>query len=397
LSRIIFVNRVAWPSAEATAQLLTDLADGLAAKGWEVHIATASTGPDGRTTENGSVIEFHRLETEAGKPARSLWRKAWQYRRFTLAAKHWLQSFLRKDDILVLMTDPPLLGPKLLSTLRHHHVQLYHWTQDIYPEVAIALTQNRILQRWLHGWIRLRNEAWKDSAHIVAIGEDMADLIAQQIGKASPITIIPNWFPEHHRDSKVDFRARWKINPHDLLVVYAGNLGRAHTLDPVLELAAQTRDLPNVVYYMVGGGAQAPKLKREAKERGLTQVRFEPAVPRDELYSLLTAADVHLITMRPECRGTVLPSKFYGIVNAGRPCIFIGPTDSDLARLITDRGLGTASSPEYVFPAEQMIREHLQNPSQADAYRTRVSAYRNLAPGRTETIDAWDRLLRSSI
>src|SRR3954463_102675 len=51
--RVIFVNRVYWPSLAATAQLLTDLSGGLAARGWEVHVIAAG---DGSTSHEGVTI-----------------------------------------------------------------------------------------------------------------------------------------------------------------------------------------------------------------------------------------------------------------------------------------------------------------------------------------------------
>jgi len=40
MSRVIFVNRTYWPGEEATAQVLTDLAEGLAGKGHDIHVIT---------------------------------------------------------------------------------------------------------------------------------------------------------------------------------------------------------------------------------------------------------------------------------------------------------------------------------------------------------------------
>lgn len=38
--------------------------------------------------------------------------------------------------------------------------------------------------------------------------------------------------------------------------------------------------------------------------------------------------------------GLVVPSKFYGVLAASRPCLFIGPDDSEVARVISEVGCG---------------------------------------------------------
>ena len=43
---------------------------------------------------------------------------------------------------------------------------------------------------------------------------------------------------------------------------------------------------------------------------------------------------MHLISLLPQLEGLILPSKFYGILAAGRPVVFIGDPDGELARLL---------------------------------------------------------------
>ena len=53
-------------------------------------------------------------------------------------------------------------------------------------------------------------------------------------------------------------------------------------------------------------------------------------------------ADVHLVTLRPELEGLVVPSKFYGIAAAGRPTLFIGDPEGEIGTVIRESGCGMA-------------------------------------------------------
>jgi glycosyltransferase involved in cell wall biosynthesis len=55
-----------------------------------------------------------------------------------------------------------------------------------------------------------------------------------------------------------------------------------------------------------------------------------PAFARKPTPQIKYVPDVHLVTLRPELEGLIVPSKFYGIAAAGRPTIFIGDEDGEI-------------------------------------------------------------------
>jgi glycosyltransferase involved in cell wall biosynthesis len=75
-------------------------------------------------------------------------------------------------------------------------------------------------------------------------------------------------------------------------------------------------------------------------QRGLTNVVFRPYQPREALAISLTLPDVHLVSLRPEFEGMVVPSKVYGVMAAGRPCIFIGDQEGEIARMLREGECG---------------------------------------------------------
>ena len=65
-----------------------------------------------------------------------------------------------------------------------------------------------------------------------------------------------------------------------------------------------------------------------------------PLQPRARLAESLGAADLHLVTMQERLAGLVVPSKFYGVLAAGRACVFVGPAESEVALAIGEGGCG---------------------------------------------------------
>jgi len=80
---------------------------------------------------------------------------------------------------------------------------------------------------------------------------------------------------------------------------------------------------------------------RAAKEsEALTNIRLYDYFPREQLHASLSMADVHLISLRREMTGIVVPSKLYGAMASGRPTLFVGPEHCETADSIRHADCG---------------------------------------------------------
>ena len=99
------------------------------------------------------------------------------------------------------------------------------------------------------------------------------------------------------------------------------------------------------MFLFVGDGPRKGQVEAARDSEGLANIRLLDPVPRDWLHASLSLADVHLISMRPEMNGIVVPGKLYGAMAAGRPIIFIGPEHCEPADTIRHAGCGFTLSP----------------------------------------------------
>ena len=193
--RVVFVNRYYWPDELATAQLLTDLAEGLAAHGGQVvviasHDGTASM-PDREARRGVEIVRVR--STRWGR--RGMAAKAADYLTFALAARRALRAWVRPGDWLVAMTDPPSLAPIAASVARRANARLVHWLQDIHPEIGLALSDSRLLAALSGPWMRWRDAAWRSAYACIAISRDMAGLVSERGISPEHLRVIPNWAP----------------------------------------------------------------------------------------------------------------------------------------------------------------------------------------------------------
>jgi glycosyltransferase involved in cell wall biosynthesis len=399
--RVFFVNRYFHPDESATAQLLADLAFGLAAKGFEIHIVCSRLlydEPNARLPARDSIrgVAVHRLwTTRFGR--RRLPGRACDYLSFYLSSAVFLLARLRRADIVVAQTDPPLISLVAAAAARLRRATLLNWLQDVFPEVASRLGANP-LPAWLDACLRsLRDASLRTAAVNIVLGGRMAEYLGTRRIPADRIEIIENWADTEAVTAKPaaasSLRAALELGA-EFVVAYSGNLGRAHDYRTIQGAAAALRDEPGIVFLMIGGGANMQSFAAHAAEARLGNVRFLPYQPRERLGDSLAAADVHLVNLLPALEGLIVPSKFYGILAAGRPIVFIGDPEGELARAVRAAqcgfAVGMGRSDELVRAIETLRGDARLRLAMGAASRRLAECAHSAAA----SCDRWEALLR---
>ena len=346
--RVLFVNRFFYPDHSATSQMLTDLAKDLRRAGMDITVITGRQLIDEpqaglAVREQLDGIHVYRVwSTQFGRG--TLAGRGIDYLSFYLGAGWRLLSLCRSGDVVVAKTDPPLISVVAGLVARLRGARLVNWLHDLFPEIAERL-EVPFMRGYLAGALRgLRNHSLRGARCNVVIGARMAEQL-QALG-ISPqrVTVIHNWCDgEEIQPQGIAghwLREAWNLKAR-FVVAYSGNMGYAHEFDTILDAAQGLSDRKDIVFLFIGGGVQRERIEREAGERGLTNVQFKPYQPRETLSQSLSAANAHLVSLLPRLEGLMVPSKFYAIAAAGRPVLFIGAADGELARLIDEHGCGS--------------------------------------------------------
>ncbi len=347
--RVIFVNRYFHPDESATSRMVSSLAFGLAQTGIEVSVVTGRYHHDDPATvlmprETVDGVEVHRIATSHFGRQR-LAGRASDYASFHAGAATWCLAHLRHGDIVIACTDPPLLSVSLAMACALRRAPLVNWLHDIFPEVAIEL--GMIGRRGLPGRVMLAVRDWSLRRAVLNVVPTVAmarGLRGRGI-EENMIAIVPYWSEEDEirpvAPAGNPLRTEWGLR--DCFVVgYSGNFGRAHEFATLLDAAERLRDAPDIRFLLIGGGFGRQRVEDEIRRRKLDNILLRPLQPRERLAESLSAADVHLVSLLPALEPYVVPSKLYGILAAGRPALFIGAGDGEVATLLRSRDLGHA-------------------------------------------------------
>lgn len=244
----------------------------------------------------------------------------------------------------VFLTQPPLfyLLGYLLSIVRRQPYCCV--VMDVFPQEMVEfglLKRDSLLTRLL---ARLSAFALRQATAVIVIGRCMAECIAAMGVDRSRIHFIPNWVDERIiRPIEPDQNPmRRDLGWQDKYVVfYGGNIGNAQYFDDLLLVAEQTKDYTDLLFAIVGQGSRQKEIKARVEERKLTNVVLLP-FPHDKypLSDILSAGDLHFISLKNACTGLAVPSKTYGTLAVGRPIVYQGSAQGEIARMISEQDIG---------------------------------------------------------
>ena len=349
--RVLFINRSYWPDNEATGQLLTELTEDLS-KQFDVSVIAGR--PNVNTT--GEAHHSIRVQYRNGVrvlrvphlrlPKHSFFGRGLNFITFLIAAL--LRGLiLGRQDVIVVESDPFLLPYVGWSLRLRHNSRFLIYLQDIHPNLGLAI--GHLNDSLLMGFLsRSLRSLYRRADRVVVLSEDMRQtLISDGIDPVS-CTIVPNWVdtklvnPERGMNR---FRLEAGIPESTFLVMYSGNLGVTQQLELLLEAAEQLRDEQEILFAFIGSGSAKARLESIVQSKNLTNVRFFPYQPKENLGSSLSAADLHVISVHPNALDYLMPSKLYGIMAAGRPVLAVVRPTSQLARVIESGRIGTIVPP----------------------------------------------------
>jgi colanic acid biosynthesis glycosyl transferase WcaI len=332
--RVLIVNQFFPPDQAPTGQMAADLAEDLVAGGAVVTVLAGRGaylgGGRHPAREAWRGVDVRRVAaTSLGRG--TLLRRAVDYATFYLGALGAVLS-LSRHDVVVAMTTPPLIGAAGLVAKWFKGARLVYWVQDLYPEVAVALgvLGPRSLLTGVMGWTS--RVLMRKADGVVALGERMRARCLALGAKPASTIVIPNWCDDgliRPVGSEASSLRKGLAEKASTVVMYSGNMGRAHDVETLLGAARLLADRPDIHFVFVGDGAKRDSVSDAA--RALPTLRLEPYAPRERLAESLSAGDLHLIALSRNMEGLVEPSKLYGIMAVGRPALYVGPEGSEVA------------------------------------------------------------------
>ncbi len=393
------------PDAGANAVIITQLAQRLVARGHHVsaicgmpHYNDNRIWPSyrGRLSrrERLGKIEVHHTWLYLPAHKASICGRLLSYISFNILSV--LAGLLGARPDVILAPSPPLtigLAAWFIGLLRR--APYIYNVQDIYPDIAVRLgaLKNRHLIR-LFGW--MESFVYRRAAAISVISEGFRQTLIRKGVPPRKIAVIPNFVDIDYitpRPKENPFARREGLLDR-FVVLFAGNAGLSQGLEHVLQAAKALSGHPEILFLMVGNGVAKPALQAQAAEMGLSNVRFLPFQPWEQVPDLYASADLCLIPLRVGIAQESVPSKALTIMAAGKPIVASVDRGSDICTELHLAGCALCTPPEDPAALASAILELYADPARRQ--RLGASGRRYVAAHYTPEIVArqYDDLLR---
>ncbi len=355
MKRIAVVQFYFYPDISAVSQLLGDLLCTLAQDeeyNITVYCATADYSEVREQRDNSfDKINIVRIKTtNIGRESFSS--RIIDYTGFYISIFVRL-FFGRKWHAVISMSSPPLIAFPVSIALLFRKIPFIYYIEDLFPEILFDMSY--IKHPWLIRKLQALNKVVMRRANsIITIEEDMSRKVITNYPYARGKTIqIPNWSRgvEHLPASE----------RKDFTILYSGNMGLAHDFSMLVPLIEELLPLNNICYQFIGGGTRVEEIRNIFLKSGENRVEFRGYTSRDVHSATLAQADLFIISQKRETVGDLLPSKLYSYLAAGRPMLFLGPSYSEIGRIITDNDFGIVVEHRQDISIAKRYIEFLKN------------------------------------
>ncbi len=398
--KIAILYHFFYPDDVVSARHFTHFAEELVKRGWEVTVFTSNR-----------YCRYPRRKIQTSREKwRSinilrLWRPAWNQanKYMRLLNSIWMMigwSFklmrFSRFNAIVIGSDPQFsqfLFP-IIKLITRNSLIVY-WCYDLYPEAIIADNPGTLYVCIAQSIKKIMKVFYRNVELIVDIGPCMRNRLKFYKSKGHFYTLTPWALVEPSTIPTPNPKNRKKLfDDAKLALLYSGNIGKAHDFRLLIRLAeAVYMEDKSIAFCFACRGNRYQELKNALKV-SRANIRLAPFVKESELEEHLASADIHLLSLRKGWQGIVVPSKFFGSIAMGRPVLYAGPENSDIASWIKEYGIGFLLKEDNVEEIKDRLLSLSRHSEELLTYQKRAyNAYKTFF-SKNIIMEKWDKILR---
>lgn len=356
--RILVLSINYWPEETGIGPIVTSRCEYLASRGHDVAVCTTLPYyPQWRVHDPYTGTPWRR-ESHKGVTIIRSWswipRRVTSSRRIVFEATFLIGNLIAalrsgKPDLLLIESPPLGLGLTAGLLKRFWNIPFVYDVMDLQPDAAadLGMLRDGLFMRALY---RLEKFAYDEAGLVATLTEGMRRRIIAKSIEPVKVTLFPTRADlellQLRRGVDGEGFRRTSGLAGKFIVLYTGNMGAKQGLEVILQAAQLSQECPEIVYLFAGDGAVRREIEARATAMALGNVRFLPVQPREQLFQILAAADLCLITQQRTVGDIVFPSRTVTFMAAGCPIIASINPNSAVADVLQQSGAGLVVDPE---------------------------------------------------
>lgn len=399
--KLLVVNQYYAPDVASTGQYAHEVCRGLVKRGFEIHVVTAQPSytegsPEAPTFEVLEGVHVHRISLGIRGRGKLL-RRVGGYLKFLWGAWRKALSLVKSEDFdgVVTFHNPPFVGFIGGHLARRYRLRYTYILHDINPDILIATNWKRIrlLPPVLWIWEAMNRWVYRKADVIFVLGEGMKKTLVDKGVAPNKIHAVPIWaHPEIEAGPKEkSIREEFGVGEDELLLLYSGNMGIMHPIDPILDAASELADAP-VRFLFIGGGIRREHLISRVEKEGLN-VEVLPYQPEEKFVRLVRSSNACFVVLEPGMERLSLPSRAFTFLSAGKPLITCMSSEADIAKMVAEEECGWNIT--HGSELAELVRHLLDNLGELAKREERGREVYYERYSRDKIIDEYENILRA--
>ena len=177
-------------------------------------------------------------------------------------------------------------------------------------------------------------------------------------------------------------------------VLFAGNIGRFQSLETIVDAAKLLESNDEIEFWFMGAGVSVESLKERSGPLLGKSIFFHPYLPITAAMKAIRRSHLGIVSLSPGVIQSAYPSKTMSYLEAGCKLLCLVESDSSLANLVKDNGLGSVcSQPATAEDVANAVSSEFNTWKQSDYDRNAVRETGRSNFGQEVILGRWSELL----
>lgn len=336
---------ISFPDIKKDSNLYSDLAEEFRNNGHQVYVATLLEKRYNQSTYLEKAKDVSILRVRAGNwfNVNSLIIKGIT----TLIIANYFKKAVAKYfnnikfDLVIYPTPPITFAPVVKYIKQRDKCKAYLILRDVFPQNVrdLGLLNNQLLFNYFR---KKEKQLYDISDYIGCMSKGNIQYVLDHNDvDEDKLEILYNWGKVIHNNEVLtsDYKKKYGLE-NKFVAVFGGNIGLPQELEFLLELTKEYKDKSDIVFLIVGKGAQKEKIINIINSEELSNVIIKDYIPRNDYQNLLKQCDIGLINLNRKFTIPNMPSKVVDYLNASIPILASTDKNTDLRQFLQGANAG---------------------------------------------------------
>ena len=311
-------------------------------------------------------VEIHRVFTIPRKKNAVM--RLLNYHSFSFFSKRYINKLDKDYDVIFInQLSPVMMANAAIKYKKLYNKKLIMYCLDIWPESLCAggIKKNSIIYKIYY---HISKKIYKNMDKILVTSKSFINYLSESFKiENNKIDYLPQYAESLFNKNECE-----KISNQNIDLLFAGNIGKAQSIDTIIDAASILRKHKNLFFHFVGDGQELSNIKEKVSKLELENVIFYGRKPLEEMPKYYKMADAMLVTLCGDSLiSSTLPGKVQTYMAAGKP--IIAAANGETMEVIKESKCGFCSKAEdslsLVNNIEQFIKSKNKKELGENAYK----------------------------